>query len=91
MTDQEAPPEPMPEPCYGCQCCESWQAALQLLRDHTARHVAGEVRLQPCDPECLLCAEIEWQAPPVPLEEAERAEMRRQLLAGIEPGRLHRG
>lgn len=72
-----------PEPCYRCACCELWAAALQLLRDHTARHVAGELRLAPCDPECLLCAEIDWQGPAVPDDEA-RAEMRRRLLAGEE-------
>jgi len=76
--------EPGPEPCYGCACCELWQGALQLLRDHTARHVAGELRLAPCDPECLLCAEIDWQGPPKP-DDAARAELRAELAAGIDP------
>lgn len=81
-------PEPVeteeaPEPCYGCACCELWKEALQTLRDHVARHVAGELRIAPCDPECLVCAEVEWQGPPVPDE--ARAAMRAQLLAGETP------
>ena len=83
MSDQ-APAEPGPEPCYGCDCCELWQGALQLLRNQAAAHVAGELRLAPCDPECLICGEVDWQGPPAP-DDAARAEMRRQLLAGLEP------
>lgn len=82
--------EELPEPCYGCECCGLWQRALQTLRDQIGKHVAGEIRVAPCDPECLVCAEVDWQGPPVP-DDAERAQMRRQLLAGVELGPLHRG
>ena len=57
-------PELGPEPCYGCRCCALWAKSLQTLRDHIERHVAGEVRVAPCDPECLVCAEVQWQGQP---------------------------
>lgn len=74
-----------PEPCYGCPCCALWAEALQLLRDHAATHVAGELRLAPCDPECLICGEVEWQATVATPDEVAAA--RRQLLDGKEPPR----
>lgn len=73
--------EALKEPCYVCDCCQLWKDALQLLRDHVARHVAGELRLAPCDPECLVCAEVDWQGPPQ-LDDETREAMRAQLLAG---------
>ncbi|MGI8685117.1 MAG: hypothetical protein ACR2MO_08545 [Acidimicrobiales bacterium] len=48
-------------PCLDCGCCAHWTAGLELLREHAVRHVAGELRLAPCRPGCLICGEIEWQ------------------------------
>jgi hypothetical protein len=76
---------PLEEPCYECECCGLWQDALQMLRDHAARHVAGELRLAPCHPECLVCAEVEWQQPAVEMDEQERADMLRTLAEGVTP------
>lgn len=57
------PPEPPPgpEPCFDCECCALWAISLQALRDSIVRHVAGELRVSPCSPECLVCAQIGWQ------------------------------
>jgi hypothetical protein len=75
------------EPCFECPCCALWAESLQVLRDQIARHVAGELRLAPCHPDCLLCAEVEWQSPAVP-DDAARADLRAQLAAGVEPDRV---
>lgn len=48
-------------PCQACECCRRWARSLATLRAHIERHVAGEIRIAPCDAECLVCAEIDWQ------------------------------
>jgi len=54
------------DPCCepGCECCARWTVALTLLRESARVHLAGELRIAPCHPECLLCASIEWQGTP---------------------------
>jgi hypothetical protein len=58
-----APPTPpeAPEPCFDCECCRSWTASLQQLRDSITAHVAGEIRISACSPDCLVCGTTDWQ------------------------------
>lgn len=51
------------QPCLkpACRCCQLWIEALQRLSDQIQRHVAGELRIAPCDDECTVCAQIDWQ------------------------------
>lgn len=57
-----------PEACLGpgCSCCRAWTEALHILNRSIQDHVAGELRIAPCDPECLVCAQIDWQARTAP-------------------------
>lgn len=56
-------PDPDHDPCYACECCSRWAASLEVLRQHIARHVAGEIRAAPCQSDCLVCGEVGWQTP----------------------------
>jgi len=49
------------EPCYRCPCCSLWTESLQQLRDSIVAHVAGEIRIAPCSPDCLVCGSVDWQ------------------------------
>jgi hypothetical protein len=49
------------DPCFACECCSRWVPALEQLRDSIKAHVAGELRVAPCSPGCLVCAEVGWQ------------------------------
>lgn len=55
----ELPAKPCLDP--GCSCCPGWIHSLELLRNHAQAHVRGEIRFEPCNAECLICAEIDWQ------------------------------
>ena len=50
-------------PCYDCECCTEWTAALEVMARSIREHVAGEFRVAPCSPSCLVCAEIDWRTP----------------------------
>lgn len=52
----------LPDPCYGCACCASWARSLAMLRASIEFHVTGELRVKPCDPECLVCGTVGWQS-----------------------------
>lgn len=49
-------------PCLECECCARWGASLEVLAASMKRHAEGEIRFAPCDPECLVCAQIDWRA-----------------------------
>lgn len=64
------PPTPAeavtPDPCLACSCCAGWVEALEALNASIQHHVASEIRFRPCAPECLICAQIDWQAREAP-------------------------
>jgi hypothetical protein len=54
------------DPCYDCACCACcarWSQALELLQAAARHHVAGELRLVECHPDCLICGAVSWQRP----------------------------
>lgn len=61
MAEVDAMVAAAPEPCYDCECCALWTESLEALRASITSHVAGEMRLRPCSPECLVCGSVEWQ------------------------------
>jgi hypothetical protein len=48
------------EPCYGCKCCRSWAASLELLHQAVLAHNAATPRPYPCSDECLVCKVASW-------------------------------
>jgi hypothetical protein len=44
------------DPCQDCECCARWQLALELTAASARAHVAGELRLNACSDDCLICA-----------------------------------
>jgi hypothetical protein len=54
-------PVPTPAPCYDCACCAEFNEALEVLAGNIRDHLAGEVRIAPCTPECMICAAVDWQ------------------------------
>lgn len=43
------------DPCYDCECCAKWAMALELTAASARSHVAGEARIAPCSPDCVIC------------------------------------
>jgi hypothetical protein len=43
------------DPCYDCGCCAKWAMALELTAASARAHVAGELRLEACSPDCVIC------------------------------------